>query len=1127
VAADDVNIKIGADVSEFLDAVDKSRKASGKLISDFAAITKAAEIAGTSYDELARDISEAQQRIQTGNVGDRLLKAQIKADAQARQEADKQAKYLQNLRSNSAVVNQKIAEQQSAAERKEITSNNALMNKYEQERTQRATKRADELVKIEEAKNARILDTAQFLNKSRNDQEQTARQNELASLRASILGREQERQSVQDLINTLPRLRYALYDVASGFQQTSQVLLGFGKAVVTTAMDYETAFTNVERVTDLNVNQTARLRQELKDLGTQIPLTFQEITSVATLGAQLGIAERDLTQFTETVSKFSAVTNISNEEAAKSFGALGELLGFGADQYNNFGSAVAFAGIQAVATESEILSVATQIGGVAGAAGFSAESVVGLATALASLRIPAEQSRGALTRVFQEINRAGATGGPALQNFANILGITAEEAGNLARTDMSGFFDMFLEGLSGMDTQQLTASLDALGLSELRVTNTLTRLSSNLNVLRESQANATQGFQEGTFLSEAFGKRADDLASRLQILVNSLQNLADSVGQQVSPYLVDLIDNITNVIIGLNLFAESEVGGQILGMATAVAILVGGLFALFSALAIGAGGVLALVTAVAAFKGVATGAAGGFAQIISGLTGVTISAGAATAALTAVRIALIATGIGIAIAAVGAIAAGVAGAADASNKAAKGTSNWSEKVSKAEQNAAKLKVQTGDLNTEFNEMGSGPGGGSAGRAAEKIRTLGDYASDLSAVFSRAFEIRFSSGTALDAITKSFQKIAKATSDAREEIAELNADIQSLQADQALQEYFLSVAEAYGDTLKAQEIRANLAKIDADLTKKTQSLQQAQDKTNKTLIGNSEAAIDNRGEINSLVKQYQDYVKALANSGLNQEELRTKTAQLKADFIAQATQLGYNQTELGLYAAAFDDVTFAIDNIPRNITIDMNINPAVTALEELLAKTQETAGGMGAAFQNAGNEAAKAEEATRQARIEAVKYEDRIKSLGSTFQKFAPPAVKNYSFGPGSYTFTPRGGQNFTYQADGGYISGPGGPRDDRIPAMLSNGEYVVRAAAVSQYGVGFFDQLNQMKTPAYFTGGQVGTSTSSVVSLSPEDRAILRNAGGSGNVVLYADGKELARAVNDGNRQIVAQGGRP
>jgi hypothetical protein len=44
-------------------------------------------------------------------------------------------------------------------------------------------------------------------------------------------------------------------------------------------------------------------------------------------------------------------------------------------------------------------------------------------------------------------------------------------------------------------------------------------------------------------------------------------------------------------------------------------------------------------------------------------------------------------------------------------------------------------------------------------------------------------------------------------------------------------------------------------------------------------------------------------------------------------------------------------------------------------------------------------------------------------------------------------------------AFGGYISGRGGPRDDLVPAWLSNGEYVIQAAAVKALGL---DRLHQM-----------------------------------------------------------------
>jgi len=45
-------------------------------------------------------------------------------------------------------------------------------------------------------------------------------------------------------------------------------------------------------------------------------------------------------------------------------------------------------------------------------------------------------------------------------------------------------------------------------------------------------------------------------------------------------------------------------------------------------------------------------------------------------------------------------------------------------------------------------------------------------------------------------------------------------------------------------------------------------------------------------------------------------------------------------------------------------------------------------------------------------------------------------------------------------AGGGPISGPGGPKDDKVPALLSNGEFVVQASAVNKYGVDLFERLN-------------------------------------------------------------------
>lgn len=72
------------------------------------------------------------------------------------------------------------------------------------------------------------------------------------------------------------------------------------------------------------------------------------------------------------------------------------------------------------------------------------------------------------------------------------------------------------------------------------------------------------------------------------------------------------------------------------------------------------------------------------------------------------------------------------------------------------------------------------------------------------------------------------------------------------------------------------------------------------------------------------------------------------------------------------------------------------------------------------------------------------------------------------------TATLPGGRRAAY-ADGGQVAGPGTGTSDSVPAWLSNGEFVQRAAAVDFYGVEFMRRLNLMQVPRFADGGPVGT----------------------------------------------------
>jgi len=81
-------------------------------------------------------------------------------------------------------------------------------------------------------------------------------------------------------------------------------------------------------------------------------------------------------------------------------------------------------------------------------------------------------------------------------------------------------------------------------------------------------------------------------------------------------------------------------------------------------------------------------------------------------------------------------------------------------------------------------------------------------------------------------------------------------------------------------------------------------------------------------------------------------------------------------------------------------------------------------------------------------------------------------------------------------ADGGHVSGPGGPTSDNIPAMLSNGEFVVNAGAAGQHGA-LLEMINSGKAPRFAVGGFVGgTSLAHATTYAPSTTI---NLTGSGN----------------------------
>jgi TP901 family phage tail tape measure protein len=109
-------------------------------------------------------------------------------------------------------------------------------------------------------------------------------------------------------------------------------------------------------------------------------------------------------------------------------------------------------------------------------------------------------------------------------------------------------------------------------------------------------------------------------------------------------------------------------------------------------------------------------------------------------------------------------------------------------------------------------------------------------------------------------------------------------------------------------------------------------------------------------------------------------------------------------------------------------------------------------------------------------------------------------------------------------ANGGSVFGPGGPKSDSIPAMLSNGEYVVNSDSVRKYGRGFLDKINSgqlgnssMMPTGFANGGMVSPSYDIPMNNNISSSQLMNNA----NNMLVQGGSSTA---NSNNIKIVING---
>lgn len=318
-------------------------------------------------------------------------------------------------------------------------------------------------------------------------------------------------------------------------------LIGAGVAMGKAAIDFESAFAGVRKTVNVSEEEAEEFFETLADSAVQMSKTLAtsavDISEVMAIAGQLGIAKDALDEFTDVVIRMGMSTNMSTEDAATQMARFANITGMLESEYKSLGSAVVYLGNNFATTEGEIMAMAMRIAAAGTQVGLSKSEILGFAAALSAVGLEAEAGGSAFSTALKKMEVAVETGSKALGDFAKVSGLTQEEFKKLWQNNPAEAFQAFIVGLANMDEagESAVATLNEIGITQLRLSDTLLRSAGAAEMIAEAQAGANMAWSEGEALMKESNTRLETMASKLTNIKNTLVAAGIAFGESMMP----------------------------------------------------------------------------------------------------------------------------------------------------------------------------------------------------------------------------------------------------------------------------------------------------------------------------------------------------------------------------------------------------------------------------------------------------------------------------------------------------------------------------------------------------------------------------------------------------------------
>lgn len=325
-------------------------------------------------------------------------------------------------------------------------------------------------------------------------------------------------------------------------------------ASVSVGQNFESAFAGVRKTTEATEAEYEAIRQGILEMSEELPATADSIAEVTEAAGQLGIEKENLLDFTRIMIDLGESTNMTATEAASDLAKFANVTKMLPESYSNLGSVVVALGNNFATTEADIVSMATKLAASGELVGMSEAQIMAVSTAMSSVGIEAEAGGSAMAKLMKSVQIATELGGKSLNQYAKVANMTASEFQEAFGEDALAATSAFINGLNDTERngKSAIAILDEMGLTEVRLSNTILSLANANGVMSDAVMTANDAWRENTALSNEAAQRYATTESQVEMLKNKVSGIGIDIYDELREPYREVIALASDVVSGLS-----------------------------------------------------------------------------------------------------------------------------------------------------------------------------------------------------------------------------------------------------------------------------------------------------------------------------------------------------------------------------------------------------------------------------------------------------------------------------------------------------------------------------------------------------------------------------------------------